>query len=59
MTRDLYFWIGFQLRVWLYFANDDWRTSRPYVKEWFAKLPDPAGGGVKTTRMEVQPARVK
>src|SRR5262249_34494272 len=28
MTRDLYFWIGFQSRLWLYFANDDWRTSR-------------------------------
>ena len=26
------------------------------VKEWFGKLPELADGGVKTTRMEVQPA---
>jgi quinol monooxygenase YgiN len=30
-------------------------NNMPYVKEWFAKLPDLAEGGVKTTRMEVQP----
>lgn len=34
-------------------------NSMPYVTQWFAKLPDLAEGGVKTTRMEVQPARVK
>jgi hypothetical protein len=28
----------------------------PYVKEWFAELPELAEDGVKTTRMEVQPA---
>ncbi len=28
----------------------------PYVKEWFAKLPQLAEGGVTTTRMEIQPA---
>jgi len=32
-------------------------NSMPYVKEWFAKLPNLAEGGVKTTRMEVQPAQ--
>jgi len=31
-------------------------NNMPYVKEWFAKLPDLAEGGVKTTRMEIQPA---
>ena len=31
-------------------------NNMPYVKEWFAKLPELADGGVKTTRMEVQPA---
>lgn len=30
-------------------------NKMPYVKEWFAKLRDLAEGGVKTTRMEVQP----
>ena len=34
-------------------------NNMPYVKVWFAKLPDLAEGGVKTTRMEVQPARGK
>ena len=34
----------------------DAHNNMPYVKEWFAKLPDLAEGGVKTTRMEVQPA---
>jgi quinol monooxygenase YgiN len=29
------------------------RNNMPYVKEWFAKLPDLPEGGVKTTRMEV------
>jgi quinol monooxygenase YgiN len=31
-------------------------NNMPYVKEWFAKLPELAEGGVTTTRMEVQPA---
>jgi quinol monooxygenase YgiN len=31
-------------------------NNMPYVKEWFAKLPDLAEGGVTTTRLEVQPA---
>src|SRR5215475_2100101 len=31
-------------------------NNMPYVKEWLAKLPDLAEGGVKTTRMEIQPA---
>jgi len=34
-------------------------NSMPYVKEWFAKLPELADGGVTTTRMEVQPAADK
>ena len=34
-------------------------NKMPYVKEWFAKLPDLAEGGVKTTRMEVQPAAAR
>jgi quinol monooxygenase YgiN len=34
-------------------------NSKPYVKEWFAKLPELADGGVTTTRMEVQPAADK
>jgi quinol monooxygenase YgiN len=34
-------------------------NNMPYVKDWFAKLPDLAEGGVKITRMEVQPARGK
>ena len=25
----------------------------PYVKDWFAKLPELADGGVKVTRMEI------
>src|SRR5499425_3873469 len=29
-------------------------NNMPYVKEWFAELPDLAEGGVKTTRMEIQ-----
>jgi hypothetical protein len=28
----------------------------PYVKEWFAKLPELAEGGVHATMMEIQPA---
>lgn len=31
-------------------------NNMPYVKEWFAKLPELADGGVTTTRMEVQPS---
>jgi len=30
-------------------------NNMPYVKEWFAKLPELADSDVKTTRMEVQP----
>ena len=30
-------------------------NNMPYVKEWFAKLPELAEGGVRTTKMEVQP----
>jgi quinol monooxygenase YgiN len=29
-------------------------NDMPYVKEWFAKLPSLAEGGVKVTRMEVR-----
>ena len=31
-------------------------NNMPYVKEWFAKLPELAEGGVRTTKMEIQPA---
>jgi len=31
-------------------------NNTPYVKEWFAKLPELAEGGVRTTKMEIQPA---
>jgi quinol monooxygenase YgiN len=31
-------------------------NNMPYVKEWFAKLPELADGGVRTTRPEIQPA---
>jgi len=34
-------------------------NNMPYVKEWFAKLPELAEGGVKTIRMEVQPPQIK
>ena len=27
----------------------------PYVKDWFAKLPELAEGGVKVMRMEILP----
>jgi quinol monooxygenase YgiN len=39
-------------------TKDDFEAhnNMPYVKEWFAKLPALADGGVTTTRMEVQPA---
>ena len=39
-------------------TKDDFEAhnNMPYVKEWFAKLPILAEGGVTTTRMEVQPA---
>jgi quinol monooxygenase YgiN len=30
-------------------------NNMPYVKEWFAKLPELAESGVKTTKMEIQP----
>jgi quinol monooxygenase YgiN len=33
----------------------DAHNNMPYVKEWFAKLPELAEGGVKTTRMEIEP----
>ena len=32
----------------------DAHNDQPYVKAWFAKLPQLAVGGVKTTRMAVQ-----
>ena len=31
-------------------------NNMPYVKEWFAKLPELAEGGVHATRMEIEPA---
>lgn len=34
-------------------------NNMPYVREWFAKLPELAGGGIETTRMEVQPTAGK
>ena len=37
-------------------ADFEAHNNMSYVKEWFAKLPDLADGGVKTTRMEIQPA---
>jgi len=39
-------------------TKDDFEAhnNMPYVKEWFAKLPALAEGGVTTTRMEVQSA---
>jgi Uncharacterized conserved protein len=42
-------------------TKDDFEAhnNMPYVKEWFAKLPALADGGVTTTRMEVQPAARK
>lgn len=35
-------------------ANFESHNNKPYVKAWFAKLPELADGGVKTTRMKVQ-----
>lgn len=38
------------------FANEadfEAHNAMPYVKEWFAKLPDLAEGGVKVMRMQV------
>jgi quinol monooxygenase YgiN len=38
------------------FANKtdfDAHNAMPYVKDWFAKLPELADGGVKVMRMEV------
>ena len=40
-------------------ADFEAHNNMPYVKEWFAKLSDLAEGGVKTTRMEVQPPQTK
>jgi quinol monooxygenase YgiN len=34
-------------------ADFDAHNAMPYVKEWFAKLPTLADGGVKVMRMEV------
>jgi quinol monooxygenase YgiN len=34
-------------------------NNQPYVKAWFAKLPELAEGGVKTTKMRVLSAPVK
>lgn len=34
-------------------ADFEAHNAMPYVKEWFAKLPDLADGGVKVMRMEV------
>jgi quinol monooxygenase YgiN len=34
-------------------ADFDAHNATPYVKQWFAKLPDLADGGVKVTRMEL------
>ena len=34
-------------------ADFDAHNAMPYVKDWFAKLPELADGGVKVMRMEV------
>src|SRR5262249_9380523 len=34
-------------------ADFEAHNAMPYVKEWFAKLPDFADGGVKARRMEI------
>ncbi len=34
-------------------ADFEAHNAMPYVKDWFAKLPDLADGGVKVMRMEV------
>lgn len=41
----------------VYATKEDFEAhnNKPYVKEWFAKLPELADGDVKTTRMEIQP----
>ena len=36
-------------------ADFDAHNAMPYVKEWFAKLPELADGGVKVMRMEILP----
>jgi quinol monooxygenase YgiN len=38
-------------------ADFDAHNAMPYVKAWFARLPDLADGGVKVTRMRVLRAR--
>jgi quinol monooxygenase YgiN len=35
-------------------ADFEAHNAMPYVKDWFAKLPDLADGGVKVMRMEIQ-----
>ncbi len=37
-------------------ADFEAHNAMPYVKDWFAKLPDLAVGGVEVMRMEVLPA---
>ena len=39
--------------VWANQADFEAHNNMPYVKTWFAKLPDLAEGGVKTTKMRV------
>jgi quinol monooxygenase YgiN len=37
-------------------ADFEAHNAMPYVKDWFAKLPELAEGGVKVMRMEILPA---
>lgn len=39
-------------------ADFEAHNQMPYVKDWFAKLPDLALGGVSVTRMEILPTTV-
>ena len=45
--------------VWANQVDFEAHNNMPYVKDWFAKLPALAEGGVKTTRMRVlhEPAK--
>ena len=39
--------------VWANQADFEAHNNMPYVKEWFAKLPELAQGGVKATKMRI------
>lgn len=38
-------------------ADFEAHNNKPYVKAWFAKLPELADGDVKVTRIEIQPPK--